>query len=205
VTVTIIDADIGNVRSVLRMFEAVDAEAQIVSTPGEAARAERLVLPGIGAFDAGMSALNAGWRDVLDDLALRRQVPILGICLGMQLLCRRSEEGRATGLGWIAADVERIDAKGDRNLKIPHMGWARVKAIRPNPLIPEDEGGQRFYHVHSYQVVCDDPADVIATVEYGGEFTTAVQKDNILGVQFHPEKSHRFGMALIRRFATLTC
>jgi glutamine amidotransferase len=201
----IVDADIGNVRSVLRMFEAVDCEAQIVSSPAEAARAERLVLPGIGAFDAGMSALNAGWRDILDELVLKRKIPVLGICLGMQLLCRQSEEGSASGLGWIAADVERIEINRNRKLKIPHMGWARVKPVRPNPLIPEDQGEQRFYHVHSYRVVCDDPADVIATVEYGGDFTTAIQKDNILGVQFHPEKSHRFGMALIWRFANFTC
>lgn len=204
-SVTIVDAGIGNIRSVLRMFEAVDCEAEIVCSPAEAATAERLVLPGIGAFDAGMSALNAGWRGVLDELALNRKVPILGICLGMQLLCRSSEEGATRGLGWVAADVTRIDTKGDQNLKIPHMGWARVIPARPNPLIPADEGEQRFYHVHSYRVVCDDPADVIGTVQYGDEFTTAIQKDNIFGVQFHPEKSHRFGMALMRRFATLPC
>ena len=203
--VAIVDADIGNVRSVLRMFESVDCEAEIISSPMEAARVQRLVLPGIGAFDAGMSALNAGWRDVLDELACKRKIPILGICLGMQLLCRRSEEGSAAGLGWIEADVKRIDTKGDRKLKIPHMGWTRVTPIRPNPLIPVNEGEQRFYHVHSYRVVCDNAADVIATVDYGGQFTTAIQKGNIFGVQFHPEKSHRFGMALIRRFAALPC
>lgn len=204
-SVTIVDAGIGNIRSVLRMFEAVDCEAEIVSSPAGATTAERLVLPGIGAFDAGMSALNAGWRGVLDELALNQKIPILGICLGMQLLCRSSEEGAATGLGWVAADVTRIDTKGARNLKIPHMGWARVIPARPNPLIPTDEGEQRFYHVHSYRVVCDEPGDVIGTVEYGDQFTTAIQKDNIFGVQFHPEKSHRFGMALMRRFATLPC
>jgi glutamine amidotransferase len=203
--VTIVDAGIGNVRSVLRMFEAVDCEAEIVCSPTDAIRAERLVLPGIGAFDAGMSALNAGWRAVLDDLALGRKIPVLGICLGMQLLARRSEEGSADGLGWITAEVKRIETGGDRNLKIPHMGWARVTPVRPNPLIPANEGDQRFYHVHSYKVVCDDPADVIATVEYGSEFTTAIQKGNVFGVQFHPEKSHRFGMALMRRFAALPC
>ena len=202
--VTIVDCGIGNVKSVLRMFEHVDATAEVVSDPAEAADCKRLVLPGVGAFDAGMAALNRGWRDVLDKAALERRAPVLGICLGMQLLCRGSEEGQASGLGWVAADVRRLDTGGDPRLKLPHMGWADVEAVRPNPLIAEDEE-QRFYHDHGFAAVCDDPADVIATASYGTEFTTAVEHGNILGVQFHPEKSHRFGMALLRRFASLPC
>ena len=201
--VTIVDCGIGNVKSVLRMLECVDASAEIVTNPA-AADCSRLVLPGVGAFDAGMAALT-GWREALDHVALERKVPVLGICLGMQLLCRRSEEGQTKGLGWIEADVKRLDTPGDAQLKIPHMGWAEVKAIRPNPLIPSDEGEQRFYHVHSYRAVCDDPADIVATARHGTEFTTAVRRGNIFGVQFHPEKSHRFGMALLRRFAALPC
>jgi len=203
--VTIVDCGIGNVKSVLRMFEWVDATAQIVSDPFEAAKCSRLVIPGVGAFDAGMAALNAGWRQALDHVALERKAPLLGICLGMQLLCRGSEEGMATGLGWIDADVKRLDTGGDVRLKIPHMGWSVVTAKQPNPLIPIDEGEQRFYHVHSYHAVCADPGDVIGTADYGTEFTTAVRHENIFGVQFHPEKSHRFGMALMRRFAALPC
>lgn len=203
--VTIVDCGIGNVKSVLRMFEHVDATAEIVTDPGEARDCSRLVIPGVGAFDAGMAALNRGWREMLDQVALERRVPVLGICLGMQLLCRQSEEGQAKGLGWIAADVKRLDTAGNPRLKLPHMGWADVDAARPNPLIPDGEGEQRFYHDHGYGVVCDDPADVIATAEYGTPFTTAVGHDNIFGVQFHPEKSHRFGMALLRRFASLPC
>lgn len=203
--VTIVDCGIGNVKSVLRMFEAVDVAAELVSDPGAAAGCRRLVLPGVGRFDAGMAALNRGWRNVLDMVALERKAPVLGICLGMQLLCRGSEEGEADGLKWIEADVKRLDTGGDARLKIPHMGWAEVSAVRPNPLIPTDKGEQRFYHVHSYRAVCDDPADVIATASYGTEFTTAVQRGNIFGVQFHPEKSHRFGMALIRRFVAMPC
>ena len=203
--VTIVDCGIGNVKSVLRMFEWVDASAQIVSDPFEAAKCNRLVIPGVGAFDAGMAALNRGWRQALDHVALERKAPVLGICLGMQLLCRRSEEGQSSGLAWIQADVKRLDTDGDARLKIPHMGWAVVTAERPNPLIPSDEGEQRFYHVHSYRAVCDDPGDVIGTVSYGTRFTTAVRHGNIFGVQFHPEKSHRFGMALMRRFAALPC
>ena len=203
--VTIVDCGIGNVKSVLRMFEWVDATAEIVSDPFEAAKCSRLVLPGVGAFDAGMAALNRGWRHALDHVALERKAPVLGICLGMQLLCRRSEEGQASGLGWIEADVKRMDTGGDPRLKIPHMGWSVVTPEQANPLIPSDEGEQRFYHVHSYRAVCDDPQDVIGTVSYGTQFTTAVRHGNIFGVQFHPEKSHRFGMALMRRFAALPC
>jgi glutamine amidotransferase len=205
VDVTIVDCGIGNVKSVLRMFQAVDVEAEIVSEPDAAASARRLVLPGVGAFDAGMAALNRGWRERLDELALERRIPILGICLGMQLLCRGSEEGRENGLGWIAADVRRIDTGADARLKIPHMGWAEVMPTRTNALIPSDEGQQRFYHVHSYRAVCDDSSDEVASVIYGNQFTTAVQRDNIYGVQFHPEKSHKFGMGLMRRFASLPC
>jgi glutamine amidotransferase len=203
--VTIVDCGIGNVKSVLRMFEWVDATAEIVSDPFKAARCSRLVLPGVGAFDAGMAALNRGWRQALDHVALERKAPVLGICLGMQLLCRRSEEGQASGLGWVEADVKRLDTGGDPRLKIPHMGWSVVTPEQANPLIPSDEGEQRFYHVHSYRAVCDDRRDVIGTVSYGTQFTTAVRHGNIFGVQFHPEKSHRFGMALMRRFATLPC
>lgn len=204
--VTIVDAGIGNVRSVLRMFEEAGAEAALAATPAEAEDARRLVLPGVGAFDAGMAAIErGGWRPLLDRLALEKQIPVLGICLGMQLFCRGSVEGSAPGLGWIAADVERLDTGGDPRLKLPHMGWSDVIPCRPNPLIEDSEPPARFYHVHKYRVVCDDPADVLATAEYGRTFVSAVQRGQIYGVQFHPEKSHRFGMALLARFAELPC
>lgn len=200
--VTIVDAGIGNVRSVLRMFEEVDGDAELVDDPGAIDAVRRLVIPGVGAFDAGMAALNdRGWRPVLDRLAIERKVPVLGICLGMQLLCRGSEEGEILGLGWIAADVRRLDRGGNDRLKLPHMGWADVLPARANPLITLEDGEPpRFYHVHTYRAVCDDPDDVIGTATYGARFTSAVQHGNIFGVQFHPEKSHRFGKALMRRF-----
>ena len=200
--VTIIDCGIGNIKSVQRMFQAADGDAEIVSDPGGLADARRIVLPGVGAFDAGMSALGEGWIEPLNRLVLEKGVLALGICLGMQLLCRKSEEGVLPGLGWIAADVKLLDTGGDPKLKIPHMGWSVVTPARENPLIPSDEE-QRFYHVHKYRAVCDREQDVLATATYGTTFTTAVQRDNIWGAQFHPEKSHRFGMALMRRFLAL--
>jgi len=205
VDVTIIDCGIGNIKSVQRMFQAADAEAEIVQRPADLSGVRRLVLPGVGAFDAGMAALGEGWIEPLQELAFARKVPVLGICLGMQLLCRRSEEGRLPGLRWIDADVRQIDTGGDARLKLPHMGWTVVSPAGPNPLIPTDEGEQRFYHVHRYRAVCDRDENVLATAEYGRPFTTAVHRDNIFGVQFHPEKSHRFGLALMRRFLALPC
>ena len=203
--VTVVDCGIGNVRSVQRMFEAVDAEVAVAETPAAAAGCRRLVLPGVGAFDAGMEALaDSGWIEPLNRIARDERRPVLGICLGMQLLCRGSEEGKKPGLGWIDADVVRIDTGGDARLKVPHMGWAVTRPANPNPLLV-DEGEQRFYYVHKYRAVCDRPADVLATADYGTEFTAAVHRDNIYGVQFHPEKSHRFGKALLGRFLALPC
>jgi glutamine amidotransferase len=203
--VTIIDCGIGNIKSVQRMFEAADGSAEIVDDPAKLGSPNRIALPGVGAFDAGMTALGEGWIEPLNALVLKDKVPVIGICLGMQLLCRRSEEGMKLGLGWIDADVIRLDTGGDPKLKIPHMGWSEVTATRPNPLIPTDAGEQRFYHVHKYRAVCEREEDVLATATYGTTFTTAVQRENIFGVQFHPEKSHRFGLALMRRFLSIPC
>jgi len=203
--VTIVDCGIGNIKSVQRMFEAADANAEVVDDPARLEDSRRVVLPGVGAFDAGMTALGRGWIEPLNRAALERKIPVLGICLGMQLLCRRSEEGVLPGLGWIAADVIRIDTGGRKDLKVPHMGWSVVQPAKPNPLIPADLGELRFYHVHNYRAACDRPEDVLATADYGMPFTTAIGRDNIYGVQFHPEKSHRFGMDLLRRFLSIEC
>jgi glutamine amidotransferase len=187
------------------MLQAAGGQSQIITAPAEAIRARRLILPGVGAFDAGMEALEArGWLDVLPALVLKKRVPILGICLGMQMLCRRSDEGSRSGLGWINADVVAFDGAA-LGLKVPHMGWAVVDVPRENPLIPMAEGEYRFYHVHKYHVVCDDPQDVMATAKYGTAFVTGVWHQNIFGVQFHPEKSHRFGLSLLARFLQVPC
>lgn len=202
----IVDCGIGNIRSVQRMFEAVGGSAEVIADPSAAMHCDRLVLPGVGAFDAGMEALNKnGWCDVLNHIALERRVPLLGICLGMQLLCRRSEEGSLPGLGWIDADVVSFNSSILKNLKIPHMGWNTVRPVQENPLIPMGQIEQRFYHVHKYHATCDKSESVLATAHYGIDFTTAVSHRNIFGVQFHPEKSHRFGMALMRRFLEIPC
>jgi len=202
----IVDCGLGNVASVQRMFEAVDCDAEIIRDPACIEDCAKLVLPGVGAFDTGMRLLGEGaWIAPLNTAVTERRVPLLGICLGMQLLCRGSEEGSMPGLGWIDADVRILDIGGDSRLKLPHMGWAVTSTSRPNPLLPEDGQERRFYYVHKYRVVCDRDEDEIGSAEYGSRFTSAIHRDNVYGVQFHPEKSHRFGKELLGRFGQLPC
>jgi glutamine amidotransferase len=200
----VIDYGLGNLNSVANMIRHIGGTCRVTADPGEVAAAEKLILPGVGAFDMGMTALrDSGIADALSIAALERKKPILGICLGMQLMGAQSEEGSLPGLGWLDADVRKFGFSSESKLKIPHMGWNTVDIAKPNPLLDSTMGGQRFYFVHSYHVVCNNSTDVLATAFHGIRFCAAFQKDNIFGVQFHPEKSHRFGMALIKRFLEL--
>lgn len=199
--VGIINSGLGNIASIQRMLERVGATSVYISSGTECVGFDSLVLPGVGHFDEGMRALrNTGLMGRVRNLVCDSGVPIMGICLGMQLLCRGSDEGTEPGLGLINADVRKFRFSADEKMKVPHMGWNVVRPASANPLISHTEQEQRFYFVHSYRVVPDDPNVVIGTANYGGEFCAAFQKDNIFGVQFHPEKSHRFGMALMKRF-----
>lgn len=202
----IVACGLGNTASIQRMFEAVDCDAEIIVSPSDIDRCGKLVLPGVGAFDAGMQLLaDGGWVEPLNQAALDRKMPVLGICLGMQLLCRGSEEGVLPGLGWIDADVRILDTGGDPKLKLPHMGWSVTEPARDSALLLDNGEEKRFYYVHKYRVLCDRPENVLATAKYGESFVSAVQRDNIYGVQFHPEKSHRFGKELLGRFGRLPC
>jgi glutamine amidotransferase len=200
--IVIIDYQTGNIGSIANMFKKIGAEALISSQIDDIRRADKLVLPGVGAFDTGVENLRQGnLLDILEEKVIRQKTPILGICLGMQLFSRESEEGQLPGLGWIDAQTVRFRFEPDQqNLKIPHMGWNQVKVRRESPLFSQEEENPRFYFVHSYHVVCRDPNNVLATSHYGYEFTSAVIKDNIAGCQFHPEKSHKFGMRLFTNF-----
>ena len=191
---------IGNFASVLKIIDKCGGHAEVTDSPLSLRKADKIVLAGVGAFDYGMTSINNGWREELDSAVLERRVPVLGICLGMQLLCKSSEEGQLPGLGWIDAQVKRFYWPSDVNLKIPHMGWNTVEIVKPNPLLEIGDYEQRFYFVHSYHAVCGNPNDVLATTHYGYDFTAAVNHENIFGVQFHPEKSHRFGIRLIHNF-----
>lgn len=197
----IINVGLGNVASILRMLDRVGSSGYYISSPEDCLESDALILPGVGHFDEVMRALrNAKLAESIEDRVLRANIPVLGICLGMQLLCRGSEEGSETGLGFIDADVRRFRFPTKVELKVPHMGWNVVRTKAFNPLLSEAGDEQRFYFVHSYRVVPDDDSSVIGTTNYGGEFCAAFQKGHIFGVQFHPEKSHRFGMELLKRF-----
>lgn len=182
------------------MVRKCGGEAIITADPQALLGAERVIIAGVGAFDAGMQALREeGWISPLQYIASKGNIPILGICLGMQMMCRRSEEGNLPGLGWFDADVKRIVSQSQSH-KVPHMGWNTLTLAKTNDLLPQSDEERRFYFVHSYHVVCDDDNDVLATTNYGIELTAAISRNRLFGTQFHPEKSHRFGMELIQRF-----
>jgi glutamine amidotransferase len=201
VSLFVLDCGIGNVGALRSMYWRLGIRAELIDVPRELEPGDRLILPGVGAFDVGARALaEHRFVDFIHD-AVRQGHPLLGICLGMQLLCRGSEEGSLPGLGIIPADVVRLEA-GNHRVRIPHMGWNIATPVRDNPLVPDD-GEQRFYFTHSYRVRCDDDEDVWATTDYGAVFPSAIGRGNVMGVQFHPEKSHRFGKALLERFVSL--
>lgn len=198
--VGIINYGLGNLGSIQNMLKVI-GEKSIISADIKALNTcDRYILPGVGAFDAGMTRLQeSGLVDFIKNKVLEEKAPILGICLGMQLLGRKSEEGSLPGLGLIPFDNIRFRLE-DSNLRVPHMGWDIVEFKQSNPLLKNLQGIQRYYFVHSYHALCDSKDNILMTCDYGYEFAAAVVKDNIMGVQFHPEKSHDFGMALLNNF-----
>jgi glutamine amidotransferase len=201
--ITIVDYGVGNLGSILNMLKKVGAKAQASSDPDVLRQADKLILPGVGAFDAGMKKLNeTGLVPVLNELVLEEKVPVIGLCLGMQLMTRRSEEGTEAGLGWIDAETVRFKfGPENAQLKVPHMGWNTLDIRRLHPLVMNLGPDSRFYFVHSYHVVCQNEAEVVAYTDYGYPLAAIINKGNILGAQFHPEKSHKFGMQLLKNFA----
>ncbi len=203
--VVVVDYGMGNVGSVCNMLKKVGGGAVVSGSRDVIGRAGKLVLPGVGAFDTAMQ--NIGERhllDVLNERVLGEGVPILGICLGMQLLTERSEEGTSAGLGWIAGRARRFPDEVDgRKLVVPHMGWNHVSVGRPSALTQGLEADARFYFVHSFYVTVEDQAHSVLTTTYGVSFDSAIGSRNVMGVQFHPEKSHRYGMALLRNFVAM--
>jgi glutamine amidotransferase len=200
----IVDYGIGNLASVLNMFRKVGAKDVIISGDKDViVKATKILLPGVGAFDAGMTNLEtSGLIPLLNQKALVEKVPVLGICLGMQLLTKKSEEGKKAGLGWIDAETVKFRPDPVLKLKVPNMGWSYVTVKRQNPLI-DMESRNRFYFVHSYYVKCLDESQSLATSNFGIDFTCMVNKENIFGAQFHPEKSLKFGMKILDNFAKL--
>ncbi|MFN0076451.1 MAG: imidazole glycerol phosphate synthase subunit HisH [Prosthecobacter sp.] len=205
--IVIVDYGTGNLGSIQNMGRKAGGEMLISGDPDVIARAEKLILPGVGAFDVGMTNLRErGLEAPLNEAVLKRGVPILGICLGIQLFTRRSEEGKMAGLGWIAADTIRFrfDTEAKQSaLKVPHMGWDNIEPTREDRLLKNLPPEPRFYFVHSYHLACDDASEVLTWTEYGHRFASSVQRGNIWGTQFHPEKSHKFGFALLQNFVNL--
>jgi glutamine amidotransferase len=200
--IVVIDYGMGNVGSVVNMISKVGAVATASADPAVIRQAKKIILPGVGAFDSAMTRLRElGLVELLNESVLARQVPILGICLGMQVMGLSSEEGVESGFGWIKATTRKFSFDGGQKpLRVPHMGWNLVHASRACSLLEEMADEPRFYFVHSYHVCCDDIADIMLTTHYGIDFVSGIRKGNIYGVQFHPEKSHKFGMRLIRNF-----
>jgi imidazole glycerol-phosphate synthase subunit HisH len=201
--IVIIDCGMGNVGSVANMLKKIGVPAILSADPGQIAAASKLILPGVGAFNHGMQTLHSRKLvPVLNERVMLRGVPILGICLGMQLFTESSEEGEVPGLGWVKSRTVRFRPTEQQPLlRVPHMGWNTVDIRKPSGLFRNHDESLRYYFVHSYYVTCEEDQDVTAVTSYGVNFVSAFERNNVLGVQFHPEKSHKFGMKLLENFA----
>jgi imidazole glycerol-phosphate synthase subunit HisH len=203
--ITIINYGLGNVQAFANIYKRLNIPARVASTLDELENSDKIILPGVGAFDWAMKRLNeSGMRGTLEELILRRNKPVLGICVGMQMLAPRSEEGHSAGLGWIDGEVKKFD---ERTLKqktqLPHMGWNDVSPQREGGLFKNLETGARFYFLHSYYFSAQNPENILAVTDYGGPYASSIFSGNVFGVQFHPEKSHQWGIQLLKNFAEI--
>jgi glutamine amidotransferase len=203
--ITIVDYDAGNLRSISNMLRIIGVASRISRDCDEIAKATKLILPGVGHFDFGMRKLrSSGLVSVLNSMVFERQIPLLGICLGAQLLTRSSEEGTEPGLAWIQADTVRFDRERlPSTLRVPHMGWAETEFRKNDPLFQGFTENPRFYYVHSYHMKCDFSEDEMCWGVHGYRFVSGICNKRVWGVQFHPEKSHSFGKLILKNFAAL--
>lgn len=203
--ITIINYGLGNINAFCNLYKRLNIDIKISSDIDNLSEATKLILPGVGAFDHAMAQLNkSGMRGKLEELVIINKIPILGICVGMQMLADKSDEGMLPGLGWIKGNVKIFDKKLiPYKTKLPHMGWNEVKPVYENRIFAGLEKKTRFYFLHSYYFECSNNEDVISTTEYGITYASAVNNNNIFGVQFHPEKSHTNGIRLLKNFAEL--
>lgn len=203
--ITIINYGSGNISAIGNIYERLKIPFKVAQNPVEVEGAEKIILPGVGAFDETISMLDeSGFRTVLDKQVLENKVPVLGICVGMQILAKKSEEGTLPGLGWINAEVKKIDKTIlTQKPKIPHLGWNSVEVSKNNRLFDGVDIEEGFYFLHSYYFDCKEDTDILSTTFYGKTFASSVNNKNIYGVQFHPEKSHHNGVKLLQNFASL--
>ena len=202
--ISVIDYGIGNIASIVNMLKKIGVSARLVNTVEDIEASSKLILPGVGSFDAGISRLRSLGFEAAIQNALGKNAYILGICLGMQMLLERSEEGELKGLSLIEGSSQKFDARSF-DIKVPHMGWNIVVPSERSVLFDRALPEHRFYFVHSYFVKCKDQNNEIARANYGSKFCCAIQKGRVMGVQFHPEKSHKFGMTLLAKYAELPC
>lgn len=203
--IAVIDYGLGNILAFRNVFSRLNLPVAVARSAEDLAQATKLVLPGVGSFDQAMRQFDdSGMRGEVERLVLRHDMPILGVCVGMQMLAKASDEGALPGLGWIDAQVRKFDpSRMARAMPLPHMGWNDVVPTSTEGLFRDLGQGARFYFLHSYYFECHDPQDVLATTDYGANFSSAVRRGRIHGVQFHPEKSHHFGSQLLKNFAEL--
>ncbi|RKT01348.1 imidazole glycerol phosphate synthase subunit HisH [Chryseobacterium defluvii] len=203
--ITIIDYGVGNINAFVNVYKRVDVPVKIAKTKEDLEDAQKLILPGVGHFDHAMTQLNnSGMRDKLDDLVLDKKIPVIGICVGMQMMANNSDEGKLEGLKWIDATVKKFDeTKINQVTRLPHMGWNDVKPVKDIELFKGLENDSIFYFLHTYYFHCNNAEDIMAVTEYGGEFASAAHHENKYGIQFHPEKSHHYGEILLHNFAKL--
>jgi glutamine amidotransferase len=199
--VVIIDYGMGNIGSIDNMLKYLGVKAIISSDVTVISNADKIILPGVGHFDRAMTNIkNLGLMDVLKEMAMVKKKPFLGICLGMQIMCKSSDEGLLPGLSFVQAEVKKFNFGLDSKLKVPHMGWNKIHSNKTSNILNGLDYVSRFYFVHSYFVKCQNEMDVLTKTTYGFEFVSSFEVDNLIGAQFHPEKSHRFGVTLFRNF-----
>jgi len=203
--ISIFDYGIGNIQAIANIYKRLNIPVRIARTAEQLSGAERVILPGVGSFDWAMARLNnSGMRVVLDNLVLSKRRTVLGICVGMQMMAKRSDEGSLEGLGWIDAEVKKFDrAAPSHRAYLPHMGWNDVEPRCQESLFKEIGATGRFYFLHSYYFLPKDQKMILGVTDYGGAFASCVRAGNIYGVQFHPEKSHQWGIQLLKNFAVM--
>lgn len=203
--ITIIDYGVGNINAFVNVYKRVNVPTKIAKSVVDLEDAKKIILPGVGHFDHAMSELiKSGMREKLDELVMIKKVPVIGICVGMQMMANSSDEGSLEGLKWIDASVKKFDeTKIKQVTRLPHMGWNDVSPVKSSPLFNGLEEDALFYFLHSYYFDCNNPADILARSDYGGQFACAANHENIYGIQFHPEKSHHYGETLLHNFAKL--